>query len=245
MPMQMPRASFAAGGGTSKQSNFSGSVQDAFNQSLNALTQTNSTSKGTIMSQVTWQQPPQAARFEMVCKSLWATLGFPIKYDGEIQIQASGQNQVAARFNLKANWGSAMGLIITQAAVAVFAIMLNPYYGSFALFLVLGSIGFTAWNVSTGMPDKALEQIFTNLQGGGAAAAVPQTPAQPAATYSYVPQPQPPSTPTPQTPPTPASSGGEASAIMEQIKQLGSLRDAGVLTTEEFETKKAELLKRI
>jgi len=32
---------------------------------------------------------------------------------------------------------------------------------------------------------------------------------------------------------------------MEQIKQLGSLRDAGVLTADEFEAKKAELLKRI
>ena len=32
---------------------------------------------------------------------------------------------------------------------------------------------------------------------------------------------------------------------MEQIKQLGSLRDSGVLTPEEFESKKAELLKRI
>ncbi|MFN3464745.1 MAG: SHOCT domain-containing protein [Terricaulis sp.] len=32
---------------------------------------------------------------------------------------------------------------------------------------------------------------------------------------------------------------------MEQIRQLGSLRDAGVLTADEFEVKKAELLKRI
>lgn len=247
MPSQFTRTGINSGsGGTSKQSNFTGSPQDAYNQSLNALTLTNASSKGQIMSQVTWQQPPQAARFETICKSTWSTLGFGIKYDGDLQVQAAAPGQVAARLNLKVNWGSAMGLILSQGAVAVFAIMLNPYYGSFALFLILGTVGFTAWNVSSGMPEKVLEQVLKNLHGGGTAAAQP--PPQPQANFTPQPAPQQ-FTPQPQpaTPaPTPASSGGgDASAIMEQIKQLGSLRDAGVLTPEEFEAKKAELLKRI
>ncbi|MCR2825376.1 PH domain-containing protein [Microbacterium sp. zg.Y909] len=33
--------------------------------------------------------------------------------------------------------------------------------------------------------------------------------------------------------------------VMQQLKQLGELRDAGVVTPEEFEAKKAELLRRI
>lgn len=33
--------------------------------------------------------------------------------------------------------------------------------------------------------------------------------------------------------------------VMAQLTQLGQLRDAGILTTEEFETKKAELLSRL
>ena len=33
--------------------------------------------------------------------------------------------------------------------------------------------------------------------------------------------------------------------VFEQLKQLGALRDAGVLTADEFENKKAELLKRV
>jgi len=50
--------------------------------------------------------------------------------------------------------------------------------------------------------------------------------------------------------PTPAApaglSGGDDTArIMEQIKQLGALKDAGVLSAAEFEAKKAELLARI
>jgi hypothetical protein len=36
-----------------------------------------------------------------------------------------------------------------------------------------------------------------------------------------------------------------SSSIPEQIKQLADLRDAGILTNEEFDEKKQELLKRI
>ena len=33
--------------------------------------------------------------------------------------------------------------------------------------------------------------------------------------------------------------------VTDQLKKLGDLRDAGILTTEEFESKKAELLARL
>lgn len=48
---------------------------------------------------------------------------------------------------------------------------------------------------------------------------------------------------------TPATSAPPAAPaepdVMEQLKKLGELRDAGVLNDTEFETKKAELLKRL
>ncbi len=43
--------------------------------------------------------------------------------------------------------------------------------------------------------------------------------------------------------PAPAATAGPSA--MEQLKQLGELRDAGVLTAEEFEAKKTELLARL
>ncbi|HEX9774469.1 MAG TPA: PH domain-containing protein [Actinomycetota bacterium] len=46
-------------------------------------------------------------------------------------------------------------------------------------------------------------------------------------------------------PSAPAASGEQGSDIMDQLKKLGELRDAGVLTPEEFEAKKADLLKRL
>lgn len=44
---------------------------------------------------------------------------------------------------------------------------------------------------------------------------------------------------------TVASSAPAAPSIMDQIQQLGSLREAGILTDEEFTSKKSELLGRL
>jgi tRNA threonylcarbamoyladenosine modification (KEOPS) complex Pcc1 subunit len=43
----------------------------------------------------------------------------------------------------------------------------------------------------------------------------------------------------------PAAAAPSGDAIIEQIKKLGELRDAGLLTPEEFEAKKADLLGRL
>lgn len=43
----------------------------------------------------------------------------------------------------------------------------------------------------------------------------------------------------------PAAASGPAETVSDQLRQLGELRDAGVLTQEEFDAKKAELLARM
>jgi hypothetical protein len=45
--------------------------------------------------------------------------------------------------------------------------------------------------------------------------------------------------------PSPMTAPNESQTIMEQIKQLGELRDNGILTETEFTTKKTELLARL
>lgn len=47
----------------------------------------------------------------------------------------------------------------------------------------------------------------------------------------------------PAAPPPPAAPSGDD--LIEQVRKLGELRDAGLLTPEEFDAKKSELLKRI
>jgi hypothetical protein len=48
--------------------------------------------------------------------------------------------------------------------------------------------------------------------------------------------------PPPPAPPPPAPAGGLAPDTIEQLKQLGELRDQGVLTEEEFAAQKAKVL---
>lgn len=43
----------------------------------------------------------------------------------------------------------------------------------------------------------------------------------------------------------PVAASTVGSDVMAQLRQLGELRDAGVVTTDEFEAKKSELLKRV
>lgn len=228
---------FSTTGGTSKQATLSGAPQDVFAQATRAVT-----SNG---GEILWQQPPGAAKFLLGHKNIWTTGGIVLKYDGDLQVTPASPGQSTARFTLKLQWGSAIPLLLLQAFAVIFAAMFNFYIAAFALIIIAASLGFTAWSASSGVPEKVLEQIIKSLHGGGA----PAQSYQPQQSYSPPPPAQAayvPPTPPPTAPPAPAQTGGgDAAVIMEQIKQLGGLRDAGVLTPEEFEAKKAELLKRI
>jgi hypothetical protein len=48
-----------------------------------------------------------------------------------------------------------------------------------------------------------------------------------------------------QSPPSPPATEARAPDVMDQLKKLGELRDAGILTNEEFDAKKAVLLSRL
>ncbi len=226
----MPRG-FTGGGGASQQATFNGEPGDAYNQAVNAL--------NAMGAQVLWQQPPTSAKFLLAKKDTWVTSGFAMKYDGDLNIQKSSPTQTTARVSLKLQWGSFLPLGLTYIAIVLLLSMFNLMFAAYGLFFMLVFVGYAAWQVSSQLPDKILAEFFRTL--GGA-------PATPQPQPSFTPRPQPAPQPAPAPTPAPGaapSGGGDASAIMEQIKQLGSLRDAGVLTPEEFETKKAELLKRI
>jgi hypothetical protein len=235
---QMPNVLRAAGasGGTSKQATLNGAPHDVFARALQVL--------GAENAELTWQQPPQGAKFVLTRKSMWSTAGTSIKYDGDLQVTPAGPAQSTARIALKVQWGSAMPLLALQGGAVVVAAMFNYYIAAFALIFIIGSLAITAWSVSSGIPEKALNDMMRVLQGGASVMAPAPAYAAPApapspAAYSP-PAPQPAAAPA-QAAPTQA----EAAAIIEQIKQVASLRDAGAITPEEFEAKKKELLARI
>lgn len=250
----MARGFSGGGGGNSKQVNLNAAPMDAFNTAMGVI-------EG-MGSEVHYRQPPQGAKYLLTYKSMWSTLGIPIKYDGDMQVAPSGPGQSVVRLSLKVRWGSALPLFLVQAATTFFASMFNLYFAVYFFFILALYLGITAWAVSSSLPEKALKEMGDKMaQGGGfapapaqyapapqhppayGAAPAPQAPPQPAPQPAYAAPPMAPA-PTPQGAPG-LSGGSDTARIMEQIKQLGALRDAGILSAAEFDAKKAELLARI
>ncbi len=90
---------------------------------------------------------------------------------------------------------------------------------------VFASGNTIVFSVDAADAEKLRGLIMAQVLGGSAHAATPTAPASPA------------------QPAQPAPPSGDA--LIEQIRKLGELRDAGILTTEEFESKKADLLGRL
>lgn len=234
------------GGGNTKQVNVAATAPDAFNTAMNIL-------QG-AEADVHWSQPPQAAKFVLTRKSFWSTGGMPIKYDGDLQVSPVGPGQSSVRLSLKVRWGSAGGLMIGIVGFVVIGAMFNPWIMYSSLLLIAVCLGTTAWTVGSSLPEKALKELTDKIaMGGGAVQAPVYTPAPQPQAYAAPPAhppaygaPTPPAAaPTPTPAPAAPAAMDDSAKIMEQIKQLGTLRDAGVLTPAEFEAKKAELLARL
>lgn len=245
-------ARFSGGGGNSKQVNLGCAAPDAFNAAMRVIDGAG--------AEVHWRQPPQGAKFVLPRKSFWSTLGSTVKFDGDLQVSPAGPSQSSARLSLKLRWGSATPLLLSQVAVVVVAAMFNLYIAYYAIIIIALSVGVTAWTVSSSFPEKILKELGDQImaQAGGGAPAQPYAPAPQPQAYAvpaahppaYGAQPMPPaaapmSAPAPAAPAAPPAAMDDSAKIMEQIKQLGTLRDAGVLTPAEFEAKKAELLARL
>lgn len=227
----------SAGGGNSKQININAPAPAAFDTAMGVI--------DGMGAEVHYRQPPQGARFLHSYKSMWSTLGIPIKYDGELQVAPNGPAQSVARVSLKVRWGSALPLFLTQAAFTFFASMFNIYFAVYLFFFMALFIGISAWTVSGSIPEKALKDIADKIAQGGGFAPAPQ----PAPGYAPPVQQPPAQAPAyaapPPAAPQPAPPSGDSAVIMEQLKQLGALQAAGVLTPAEFEAKKADLLSRL
>ncbi|MDZ4777892.1 MAG: SHOCT domain-containing protein [Alphaproteobacteria bacterium] len=214
-------------------------------------------------TQVLGQQPPSAFMIEVAYK----TLGMAVRYRGTVTLVPQGPQQTIVQAKLGVDWGSTIPTFIAVAVVAVMSawlsssnIMTMHLAGFNILFGILGAAGL-AWSFGSEQPKKIANQLLVRLAGGGAAAPkaggfqmpkmdmkIPgmggganpfqQQPQQ------QQPQQQPMQQYAPPPPAAPAAPAAETSPI-EQLERLAKLRDSGIVTTEEFEAKKAEILKRL
>lgn len=124
-----------------------------------------------------------------------------------------------------------------QLGVSLVLIAIGPaLLGMLFWTLHVGGVA-SMWRQMFGQPHVATRGMAYGFQPAMPPAAAPAPP--PAAAPQAA-------APPPPRPAAPAESAAQASVLaFEQIKKLAALRDAGVLTQAEFDTKKAELLKRL
>ena len=255
MPAYAPRpAAFgAAAGGPVGQGQVSLEPPEAFAAALQAIAASG--------GQLTWQSAPNAARFNMVKKSFLTTGGLAVNYAGDLQVQRTGPSQSTVAMSLKINWNNYIPIALTSVIAMVLFLMWNPGFGMLMILLMGASIGYSAWQLSSQVPELFLRTILGHLNvspigaPAGAPAAVSPLQGAPPTPVTVLPGAAPaPAPPAPQAPPAPAAAAPpaapaeaeeSATEIMDQIRQLAELRDAGAITAQDFEAKKAELLARI
>jgi len=125
-------------------------------------------------------------------------------------------------------YAAGIGLVALLFGGLLFGNMENLWF-----LIVLGGEAWLFWCVFSKWPSDALAMIDARMRASNAVSAVAPPPPPAAPIFS----PPPPSAPTAPT--------ANAADIAEQIRHLAELRDQGHITQEEFDTKKAELLKRI
>jgi len=181
-----------------------------------------------------------------------------MRFDGDISLSPMGARQTAVRVALKLN-SSSSTLLFAMDAIVLAVLLLGAIMAkNFMLFAFIGAIcAVQYWIISSRWAGDLAQGIgnWLMLAGQSAFPAPAGTSGQMATQKSSSP---------PVPPPIPVSSSQDISSmraasdpsfapgkaaqettVFEQLKQLGALRDAGVLTADEFDNKKAELLKRV
>ena len=214
-----------------------------------------------VDAQVLGQQPPSSIMVEVAAKKM----GMNSRYRGMITLQPQGAQATVVQVKLNVDWGSTIPAFLLIAgcfvvmwmtsAMSIYTMAMSGFYPIFGIL----ALAAAAWQYSSQYPKQVANTLLTRLAGGAAPAPsgggfkMPNLGGgnggiggfkMPGAGGSPFAQPQQQPPQQPQQPQQAAPAAGDPSPI-EQLERLGKLRDAGIVTAEEFEAKKAELLKRL
>lgn len=221
-------------------------------------------------AQALGQQPPSSIMIEVAAKKL----GMNSRYRGMVTLQPQGPQATVVQVKLGVDWGSTIPSFLLIAgcflimwmmsSTNIYTIGLAPFYPLFGILALAG----TAWQYSSQFPKQVANTLLTRLSGGAAPASNANAgggfkmPNLGGGSVGGFKMPggdntvggfkmpnaggfaQPPQQPVQPPPPVTPQAAAEPSPI-EQLERLAKLRDAGVVTAEEFEAKKAEILKRL
>ena len=156
-----------------------------------------------------------------------------IRYDGELAVGPVGPQQSAVRVALKMQSHSVTMMIGLCVATLLLGLILYAQLG-----ILLGIVGaaWCYWLTSSRIPrdltNRLLGGVPSTVSGGIAPASSAPTPAAPIPAADPHPQ-------------AGNGAGKQPPSPMEQLKQLVELRQMGVLTSAEFDARKAALLEKL
>jgi len=159
-------------------------------------------------------------------------------YEGTARIFAvnAAQSRVDVETSLAGIFYVYMGLTFLACLLLTFFLF---YVGIIPLLIAIVACIYLTVMAQGSWAQEMADTIVAGLPA--AAHVTPQIPASPppAATAPL------PAAPPQSASPPPATAPAQSGSVMEDLKKLGELHSAGVLTDAEFEAKKAELLKRV
>jgi len=168
-----------------------------------------------------------------IARNSWETWPGEVAIAGRAIITRAGEGSSTVAIALEP---PVPALVVVPVAAFVGIAMsywLNRDVTMFWILLIAAIAAYYAWGVFQKWPADALAAAVGSIQGQPAAATV-FAPARPST---------PPHARAPRANPAPAAA--PAVDVVDQIRKLGELRDAGLLSTEEFNAKKTELLERL
>ncbi len=243
------RFGMAGGGAAPTSINVSINAADAYEAVMTKVRQDD--------VEVEREQPASNARFVVNYKDFANTSWMKVKYNGELTVVETAPDQSSVKLSLALNWGSMVPLIISGVAIGILAGMFNYMIMPFMFFIIVGMVAFQIWICTSKIPNKLKDKwqkdlprvTVTGPAGPSmhspnvhvpAPAPVTPKPTQPKDTTvaPKVETPEPVDSPTPSTEPAKPS-------LVDRLKQLNELRQAEAITQEDYDEKKAEILRQL
>jgi len=160
-------------------------------------------------------------------------LGRPLRFRTQVNVQPVGPGRCRLSYGVKVDWGSTFMVMAIVGGLGVFNILfMTAAIGILAPLCSVVAFGWLIYDYHSGIPTKIGRQLAQRLN-----APPPQTQPQP------TPQPF---APTPAPFPPPQSGAGDTEAdIIAKIEKLAALHEKGLLSSEEFDKRRGELLDRL
>jgi len=195
----------------------------------------------TTGAEVSGQTPPVMVKFQSKYRT-WLSGGINQKYDGEAVLASVGAGKSSVTLNMRLGASTLIWQILVLGIVGV--LVLSTWWGSGGFVLGLFAFVFQYWVFGISGADGAAKKTAAAIQGAPIGQRAAPVVAAPVAMPPVAAAPQPVANPQPAAAAT-APDGGGRTDVYDQIKKLADLRTSGAITPEEFEAKKAELLRRI